>query len=1039
MKMKEMKLFSRFTLILLFLFSSICAIQAQSVGGTVVDAKGEPMIGVTVSVSKTKGTITDFDGNYKLDGITPNDVLNFSYVGYEPQNITIGNQTTINVTLIESAALLDEVVVVGYGTMKKKDLTGAIGMVNAEKLEREQPNTVQDLLRVGVPGMSMGISTDAKGNAGNIVIRGKNSFSASTDPLLVLDGVIYYGDLTDINPNDIERLDVLKDASSTSVFGAKAANGVILITTKKGKSEKPTIRFGTTLGLAFRNIPDTYKGKDYVNFRQAVMQAQNPSRSSSYYEYPGNFNNTDLNEWYGTDSGDMTNVWLTRLGLSNNEIANYIAGNVVDWEDLTYKTAFNQDYTVSVSGAKNDTKYYTSLNYLKNENNVRGGGYSAVRARVNLESKVLGVLTYGVNAQFTSRDESYTSVGSTGYRIASPYGDVYDEAGKLTLFVNGNNNQKNPLIDAYYTNKEYDINNLNASVYLNLKLPYGFSIQSTYSPRFQWTNERTHKSTEHPQWNTADSETAKRRNTKQMYWQVDNTLKWNKTYGKHAFDFTFLWNLEKLQTWSDQMIAKGLLPDDALGSHGVQWGTTSEITSTDNYSTGDALMGRLHYVFDDRYLVTGTVRRDGYSAFGQNNPRATFPSLALGWVFTEESFFPKNNWLDYAKLRLSWGKNGNRDIGMYEALMLLEARKYYSVNYSTGELFNLNTYYASKMANKDLKWESTSAFNVGLDFNMFKNRLSGSIDFYQKRTNDLLVARALPDVTGYTSVMSNIGQVQNTGLEFALNSVNIDQKDFTWNTNLTFYTNKNKINKLYGLMEDVLDADGKVIGQRESDDITNGRFIGQSIDEIWDYKILGVWQENEVEEAEKYGQSPGDFKILDVDGNMKYGNDDKVFQGSKVPKVIMSMRNSFTFLQNFTFSFSLYTQLGFYKKFNEAKNDGALLNTTNQIKSGYWTPENRSTEYARLSSKAPDGISYNVWRRANFIRLDNVSLGYQFPKKLVKNLKLESLNINVTATNLKYWTEWPGGDDPELNDNKSSSDRNKNNPTRLVFGLNVTF
>lgn len=1033
-KVKTKQLYRRISLFICLLFGSLGFVLAQTVTGKITDTMKEGLPGVTVSIKNTtSGTLTDIDGNYSINVSSPKDILVFSYMGFKSQEITIGNRTQLNVTLEEKSELLDEIVVVGYGTMKKKDLTGAIGMVNAEELAKEQPKSIQDMIRTGIPGLSMGIATDAKGGAGGILIRGKNSFRDSNEPLLVLDGVIYYGELTDINPDDVERIDVLKDASSAAVYGAKAANGVILVTTKKGKSGKPTIKFNTTIGAAFRNsLPKTYKGEEYVYYRQAVMEAQNrysDKTQPGYFRDPSTFsNNSELEDWLAMDgsSSDPTTTWLTRLQMSPIEINNYLQGNVVDWEDLTYHTALLQDYSLSVSGKKEDTSYYTSLNFVKNENNVRGGGYSAIRARLNLESKATKYITYGINTQFTARDEGYIGVGGTGYRTASPYGDVYDADGKYTYYVNGNNNQYNPLIDASYMSRRNDINNLNASLFMRLNLPYGFALQTTYAPRFQWQNYMNHKSAEHPLWATA-SDTAVRQNTKQFYWQWDNTLKWNKTYGKHAFDVTMLLNWEKLRYWSDKITNSAFLPSDVLGPEGIEWGTSPKVTSNDNIRTGDAFMGRFHYVYDNKYLITATVRRDGYSAFGGNNPRATFPSLALGWVFSEENFINTDSWFNYGKLRFSWGKNGNRDVGMYDALMMLDPRKYYYVDPNTGELTNINTYFAYRMANKDLKWESTDSYNVGLDYNILNNRITGSFDFYKKNTKDLIVNRVLPDITGYGSVVSNIGEIQNTGFEMSINSKNIQLNKFEWNTSFGLSYNKNKIKKLYGLMETLYDDKGNVIGQKEADDIANQRFIGKSMDEIWDYKILGVWQEEEADEAAKYGLFPGDYKLQDTNGDGKLTEKDKVFQGSMVPKVRLSMRNSFTILKDITFSFNMYSYLGYYKSFNRAKNDGALLNTTNQIKNNYWTPENRSNSYARLSAKSP--VGFNVWRKANFIRLENISLGYNFPKAITDKLSIQALNVNFTVKNLTYISGWPG-EDPE---NSGS-----NTPRSMYFGLNVT-
>lgn len=1004
--------------------------KATTIKGVIVDELGEPVIGANVIVEGAAiGSITDLDGNFTVTA-APNDNLKISYIGYVTQVVKAGSKSIIK--LVEDSKTLEEVVVVGYGTMKKRDLTGAVNTLKAETLEKDQPKTIQDMLRTGVAGLSVGIATDSKGNS-DMMIRGKNNMRKdATEPLIVLDGVIFPGEMTDINPNDIEQIDVLKDASSAAVYGAKAANGVVLITTKKGSgNKKPVINFSATLGATFKSgLADVYRGNEYVAFRQAVEESMYPNKAKGYYSNPENLSNTELADWMDGASGHPTDVWLSRLEMSDIETRNYRAGNIVDWEDLTYNdVAFRQDYTVSIAGKKDEMSYYSSINYLKNESNIKGSGYDAVRARVNLESKAYSFITYGVNAQFTSRNEGYVGVGSTGYQSNSPFGDVYTEDGKLTLYPNGNLNGTNPLLVNEFTNREKQINNINASLYMKLVLPLGFSIQTTYSPRYEWLNYLNHESSEHPGW-AKDGGKVERQQRKDFFWQWDNMLKWNKSFGKHAFDFTFLANWEQFQRWDNKMTNKLFEPGDNLGFGGIAYGTSPTVTSDDEYRTGDAFMGRLHYVYDQRYLITATVRRDGYSAFGTNNPRATFPAVALGWVFSEEGFFPKDTWFEYGKLRASWGKNGNRDVGTYAALMQLEPRKYYYGDILTGSLINVNSFYAMTMANPNLKWETTASYNLGLDFSLFGGRLGGSIDVYRKNTTDLLNDRKLPSITGYQLVMSNIGEVQNTGLEVSLNSTNISTKNFTWRTNFNIAYNKNKIKHLYGLMEDVMDEAGNVVGKKEADDISKGYFIGHGLDEIWGYEQIGVWQTEEAEEAKKYGQVPGDMKILDVDGNYKYDNTDKVFQGQKTPKVRWNMRNEFSIFKNFSFSFSMYSYLGYKQEFNRAKNDDALLNVTNQIKREYWTPDNPTNDYARLKAARPSGIDFSVWRNAGFVRLDNISVGYKCPKDLLKNLKVEALSLNLTLQNAGYIApNWPG-EDPENN--------GKNTPKNLLFGINLT-
>lgn len=997
------------------------------VTGTVLDAAGEAVIGANVVVEGTTvGVITDLDGKYELEAPQGANLI-ISYIGFSPKTIKAAATPAV-VTLSEDTQLLSEVVVVGYGTMKKTDLTGAVASLKASDMEKEQRQTLQDMLRAGTAGLSVGMETDAKGNT-DMLIRGKSTMAASTDPLIVLDGVIYPGEMTDINPNDVERIDVLKDASSAAVYGAQAANGVILVTTKKGNnSGKPTINFNATIGASFVNaLPEVYKGMDYLNFRRDVEKSIHRDDKSNRYDNPSNLSNAELAEWMGTDTGDPMAVWMTRLEYNQIEIDNFLAGNEVDWRDWIYQNAaLRQDYTVSISGKKDDMSYYSSLNYLKNESNIIGGGFSAIRARVNLENKVAGFLTYGINTQFTARDEGYTGRDNS-YTTLSPYGSVYEEDGVTPKYYpNDNNNASNPLISQTYTDKMKKIYNMNSSIYLKAELPFGFSLQTTYSPRFEWINDYQQRSADHPAYKTENGY-AKRVDSTLFYWQWDNMLKWNKTFGKHAFDFTGLLNWEQRKYWSSTGENSDFLPSDILGFHGMGFGTAPVLNANDTYRTGSALMARLHYAYDNRYMITATVRRDGYSAFGQENPYAVFPSVALGWVFSEEKFMKNIDWLEYGKLRLSWGQNGNRSIGEYAALMQLEPRKYFYYDQQTGELIQANTYYSYNMANSGLKWENTESWNVGVDFSFLNGRLGGSLDIYTKKTNNLLNNRQLPSIIGYASVTSNIGEVNNKGVELSLHSTNMQKENFEWRTTFNLSYNKNTIKHLYGIMEDVLDEEGNVIGQKEADDISKGYFIGHALDEQWGYKFIGVWQENEAEEAAKYGQVPGDPHLLDVDQNYKYTNDDKVFLGNTTPKVRWNMRNEFTIFKNWNFSFSMYSYLGHIKSQGRFTNDNALLNVTNSIVREYWTPENPINDYPRLKAQAP--VSYNIYKKANFLRFDNISVGYSFPKEMIQKLKIQGLSMNLTLKNVGVISGWPAYD-PENSD--------ANTPRTLLFGLNMT-
>lgn len=425
----------------------------------------------------------------------------------------------------------------------------------------------------------------------------------------------------------------------------------------------------------------------------------------------------------------------------------------------------------------------------------------------------------------------------------------------------------------------------------------------------------------------------------------------------------------------------------------------------------------------DRYLFTASFRRDGYSAFGSNNPYANFPAFAFGWRMSEERFIKPVAWIDNLKLRLSWGINGNRSIGRYAALANLDSEKY---------LHNGSTVigiYATRLPNEDLKWEKTEAYNIGLDFSFWGNRLNGTIEGYYMSTKDLLLTRSLPDIIGFSGVTANLGEVRNKGFEVSLNSVNINQKNFKWSSSLIASLNRNEIAHLYGETVDVLDKDGNVIGQREDDDIQNGWYIGHALDEIYDYKILGVWQENEREEAAKYGKEPGDFKIWDVNNDGEYlPEDDKVFQGYKRPRFSFGIGNTMEFFKCVDFSFFIRSDLG-HKSSNShyAHPTDYYYDRVNAYKYDYWTPENPTNEFARLGSntKSP---SFKVYKNRSFARLQEVSLAYRIPNKTASKWSLSNARIYVNISNPFLITGWDYWDPESLSPA----------PRTFTFGINFS-
>lgn len=1039
----------------LVVISPVTYVQQLVITGTVNDSKGEPIPGVNILVKGTSiGSITDMDGKYSITVPTEDAILQFSYIGYLPEEREVKGLQVIDMIMVEDIKNLEEVVVIGYGISKKRDLTGAVTSVKTERIENEKPQAVQDLLRGNIAGLSVGFSTLAKGG-GDFEVRGRNNVrsTSSNTPLFVLDGVIYQGAMEDINPNDIQSIDVLKDASSSAVYGAKAANGVILITTKKGKSGKPIINVASSVGIAqMATMQDVYDPEGFVNWRTDVLKSMNYynaaiNKKLYIYDNPASLPSDVTEEmWRDGKTGELTDIWLSRIGFLPVEVANYKAGKSVDWTDMVFQTGIRQDHNVSLSGKKDEVSYYGSVGYNKNEGVIVGDDFTTIRARLNVDANITKWLNVGINTQFANRDESNINADWSKIVSNSPYGSIYKDDG-ITLRISPvddlGRGAKHPLYDKMFQSRRKEYNTLINTLFANIKLPLGITYQMNFAPRFEWYNYLNHQSALHEEWAKFGGQA--NREQKQIYsWQVDNLIKWNKVFNKHQFDVTLLANAEKFQSWQNKMSTQGFTPTDALGYHNMTAGksTSNTISSNDEYNTGNALMARLFYSFNSRYMLTLSIRRDGYSAFGQKHPYGTFPAAALAWVISEESFM-KSNILTFAKLRLSWGLNGNREIGMYDALSDMNIGKY-PYQPVSGTVYESNQLYVNRMANPDMRWEKTQALNFGFDFTITDGIIDGSIEYYKKNTKDLLIARGLPVFTGFSSVTSNIGEIQNTGFETTLNGRIMNKQNFSWNASVNFSLNRNQIKHLYGDMIDVVDENGNVTGQREADDLGNKWFIGHDIDQIWEPRILGVWQIGEEAEASKFGQYPGDYRIKDVDNSGKINNLDNEFQGYKTPRFRWSFRQDFTFFKNWNLSMMAYSSWGHFGTYNQAKNRDGFPERVNSYIVPYWTPENPSNEYARIYS-AEGGASFNVWRDRSFIRLDNISLAYTVPQAFIRKFSINNLKLFATIRNVGYWApKWEFWDPEQYRDpfNVDGSGNpnlvNGPSPRIYTFGINLS-
>jgi len=1032
-------IFTTWTLLsVLFAGVSLAQERQGSVSGLVRTEQNVPIEGVSVRLKGTEiGTSTNEAGAFELT--VPADwtsgTLVFSNLGYLAQEVDVQGQDFLTVTLVSGTSDLDEVVVVGYGTMRKRDLTGAVSSVQAQKLETEAPRSVQDLLRANASGMIIGQGNSAKGDA-TLLVRGSGTLKAGNSPLNVVDGVIFDGTFADLNPQDIASIDLLKDASATAVYGAKAANGVVLITTKRGASGKPKITLNANLGFVENaRFPRVMTAEEFLAYRYDYEMGKTSNPLPEQFMDPRRLTSVSQLDWYNYDqSTPVTSVteeqllrtWLSRLELKTPEIDNYMAGRVTDWQDLVFQQGFQQDYSAAVSNRTKDVNYYLSFNHVDREGVITGNRFKNFRTRLNLETTITPFLKIGTNSNFASRNEGFLQADWGQSAVVSPYGsnNLDDPNSIYRRLPTSDITPVNPFHDNLYRDRVDRYNTLNSTLYGVITFPLGIEFQSNFTPSMIWREYMNHESAENPEWAAAGGR-SERRFDRTHNWQIDNILRWKGDFGAHRFEVTLLQNAEKAQYWETKAKTSGFVPSDVLGWHRMQAGTVPLNESNDTYRTGDALMGRLFYSFRDRYMLTASVRRDGYSAFGAQNPRATFPALALAWSFSEEEFAkPIRSWLDYGKLRLTWGKNGNRDIPMYDALSDMTSGLHPYIDQTTGNVYLSSQLYVNRMANLGLKWETKASYNFGLDFALLNNRISGAVDVYTATTQNLLVDRALPEIIGFASVAANLGELRNNGFEFTLTANPVRREHFNWNSSVIFMRNLRQIVSLYGDMVDVLDGSGNVIGQREADDIKNKWFIGQDPDRIWDWERAGVWQIGEEVEAAKYGLAPGDFKYVDQNGDGVLNDEDRTFQRYKTPRFRWSWRNEFNY-KDITLSFFLYSNWGQTDTYNRAANTTTFPDRATDYAIPRWTPDNPINDYARIGS---NNIGNNYVDRS-FIRLDNVTLTYALPSAFLKPYSIQSLRVAASVRNVGFYApHWEFGD-PESG----------GQPTPRTYNLSLNF
>jgi TonB-linked SusC/RagA family outer membrane protein len=870
-------------------------------------------------------------------------------------------------------------VVIGYGKQKRKNITGSISSINISKdIQTKSATSVNQLLKGRIAGLKVGIATQA-GATGSLLVRGTNSLTAGNSPLVVVDNVPFYGSLEDINPRSIKSIDVLKGASAAAAYGASAANGVIEVTTKKGaNSAKPTVSFNTNTQISVPGkVVKPYGPNQYVRYRAAYLRDSNPGEADKFLAPNGNFKNKQF---------------LENIGLATNEINNYLNDKTINWWNQVIRgKALRQQYNVSIAGHPDGLSYFTSLNYVNDQDQIVDGKFKTIRANVNLRGTPLDWLKIGLNSKYARINHGFLPANLGEAYNVSPLGDKFNKDGSLKFFPHGDNLAINPFLYTSRTGQALnDIKNqLGANFFAEIDFPFGFSLKSTWANSFGFHRIEHFIPAIQPISGTQAS--VDRSNSHTYHWFSINRLTWLKDFAKvNRIKLTLLYQVETRNSKSTDA-SNTDLSLTTLGYGLINVGSNPTVSSNDTHSSGTAAMARLHYSLKDRYLLTATIRRDGYSAFGINHPYGYFPSVSAGWRISQEPFFKNINLVSNFKIRFAYGKNGNRDIGIYSALQRLNTNKYeYGGQTVTG-------LYASNLPNRNLKWEETTQYDGGLDFGFLKKRVSGSFDVYFSKTHNLILDRTLPQITSFTSITTNLGQVNNWGIEVSVNSQNVSTKLFNWQSTINFSFNRNKIISLYG--------NGK-------NDLTNQWFLGQSLYRIWNYKILGVYQKSDSAAAAIYQRKPGDYKLLDVNDDSVYTpREDKVFQGYRKPRYRLSFRNQFNY-KNISLSFLLYSWLGYTRANNNLIEGNYTYGRFNQPDYPYWTPENHSNKYGRLGQTRAPGYSY--YENASFIRLANLSLSYQFPQSIIDRLDAKSLRIYFNAQNVAVLTFHNYlGNDPE--------------------------
>lgn len=1038
--------------------------------GKVLDVNGEPIIGATVLEKGTSnGTITDFEGNFSLN-VPINITLEISYVGYQNQQITVQTERPFNIVLKEDSETLDEIVVVGYGVQKKSDVTGAVGSVNSDNILSKGSTSVMESLQGQVAGVDISQSSSRAGEGFSISIRGKSSM-AGGNPLYVIDGVVC-DNMDFLNPADIEKIDILKDASSTAIYGSRATNGVVMITTKQaGTADKDNARVQVSYDgyYGFKtvaNMPEFMDGDEWTNYR---FQRYTTLKSVDEFGHPTyEMLDSEWRAFWGNNSPKMKEMFLSK--------------DYYDWPDLVTSDGHQQNHYINIAGNAKKISYRVGLGY-QNEDGVLGDSYERWNLKAAVDNKINDHFSIGALVNLSTSMKDYGSKNSVlnGFR-ANPYWVPYywegENKGELILqpakdaviFPEGGGftSTLNPLVDRENSVDETRAYDIMGNVYLQYSPIKEVVLKTTFSPtynrskqgEFYGVNTESQFSSKNPDTGLPYN-TATITNIDRFTYTWDTQANYTKTFGDHSLNALALFSVYSSVLEGDAITANDM-PFD------VDWyniGSAGFFSNADSYYEKITMLSyvlRLNYGYKGRYLATVSSRWDGSSKFQSHNRWGAFPSMALAWRISEEDFMKKLSWISNLKLRASVGLTGNNaNVGPYDTQALAGTKYWY--NFGNTPAYG---YGPNGITNSALTWEKTREFNIGLDFGLFKNRINGTVDWYHKISRDLLMEQLTPLELGSSTgaMINNVGKVKNTGIEISLNTVNIKTKNFYWSTTFSFAKNKNEILELNGGKEDL---------------VANKWFIGQPIDVIYDYEYAGVCT---AEEAKNYAMNDA-IKTKFIEGEMKlkdqqqpgeegYGvidENDLVVLGHALPNWTGSLTSNMTY-KNFDFSFSIYTKQGgmvespFMAEFTNYKDRGR-----NKLKMDYYIPagtpvlnadgsgytlitEAHYGSYPYPTNTASNnyggGLGWGTDKQTtyvgnsyvdnSYVRVKNITLGYSFSQKLLSKIGVDYLRLYVNVLNPFTFTSYKGFD-PEWADAELSDGTGGPSTRTYQIGINLKF